>query len=166
VTAPALAQAGDAVACLVQVCVLLMVALFLLPYTVGYRPLGRAAADAGAAGSVPATPGGKARRPAGAGDARVAASDAGKSATAEGADEAREARSPADVIADRYGLTPRERQVLELFATGRDSGYIREQLGISRDTVNTHLKHIYVKLDIHSKRELLDMAEQVGRERS
>ncbi|MEE8716772.1 MAG: helix-turn-helix domain-containing protein [Coriobacteriales bacterium] len=163
VTAPALAQAGDAVACLVQVCVLLMVALFLLPYTVGYRPLGRAAADTGVAGAGAATPGGGARRPAGAGDARTAAPGAGEPAAGAGVDEV---RSPADVIADRYGLTPRERQVLELFATGRDSGYIREHLGISRDTVNTHLKHIYVKLDIHSKRELLDMAEQVGRERS
>lgn len=62
-------------------------------------------------------------------------------------------------IITRYGLTQREAEVFELFAAGRDSGYIREKLYISRDTVHTHLKHIYQKLGIHSKREMFDMVE-------
>ncbi|WP_279611908.1 helix-turn-helix transcriptional regulator [Raoultibacter timonensis] len=39
------------------------------------------------------------------------------------------------------------------------SGYIRERLVISRDTVSSHLKHIYAKMGIHSKRELFDLIE-------
>lgn len=66
---------------------------------------------------------------------------------------------PVQTIVVQYRLTKREAEVLELFAVGRDSGYIREKLFISRDTVNTHLKHIYSKLGIHSKRELLDLVE-------
>lgn len=58
-----------------------------------------------------------------------------------------------------YGLTRREAEVFELFASGRDSGYIRERLVISRDTVSSHLKHIYAKMGIHSKRELFDLIE-------
>lgn len=58
-----------------------------------------------------------------------------------------------------YDLTRREAEVFELFASGRDSGYIRERLVISRDTVSSHLKHIYAKMGIHSKRELFDLIE-------
>lgn len=58
-----------------------------------------------------------------------------------------------------YNLTKREAEVFELFASGRDSGYIRERLVISRDTVSSHLKHIYAKMGIHSKRELFDLIE-------
>ncbi len=63
------------------------------------------------------------------------------------------------VIADRCSLTPRECEVFEMLARGRDSFYIQEQLTVSRNTVKAHVKHIYAKLDIHAHQDLLDMVE-------
>ncbi len=60
-------------------------------------------------------------------------------------------------IQERYGLSDRETEIAVLLAKGRTRPYIREQLFISTNTVATHIKHIYGKLDIHSKEELIDM---------
>ena len=46
-----------------------------------------------------------------------------------------------------------------MLARGRNRAYIEENLVISRNTVNAHVKHIYNKLDIHSHQDLLDMVE-------
>lgn len=62
-------------------------------------------------------------------------------------------------IANRVSLTPREREVFEMLARGRDSFYIQERLTVSRNTVKAHVKHIYAKLDIHTHQELLDIVE-------
>lgn len=61
--------------------------------------------------------------------------------------------NPADPI---YGLSARELEVLDLFAQGRSANWIAEHLTISKNTVRTHLRAIYSKLDIHSRQELLD----------
>lgn len=61
----------------------------------------------------------------------------------------------------RYGLSDREAEVAALLAKGRSRPYIRERLFISTNTVATHIKHIYQKLDIHSKEELIDMANDL-----
>ena len=58
-------------------------------------------------------------------------------------------------VAEEYGLSPRELEVLELLAEGRDRAYIEEELVISRNTVKAHVKHIYAKLDIHSHQDLI-----------
>lgn len=58
-------------------------------------------------------------------------------------------------VADEYGLSPRELEVLEFLAEGRDRAYIEEELVISRNTVKAHVKHIYAKLDIHSHQDLI-----------
>lgn len=64
-----------------------------------------------------------------------------------------------DRLAAEHGLSPREREVLLLLGKGRDVPYIRDELYISRNTVNSHIKNIYRKLSIHSKQELLDLVE-------
>lgn len=48
-------------------------------------------------------------------------------------------------------LTPREQEVLRLLANGRGSGYIARALGLSQNTVRTHLQHIMGKLGVHSQ---------------
>ena len=40
---------------------------------------------------------------------------------------------------------------------GRSAKYIAEELTISHNTTRTHIKHVYEKLNIHSKQELLDL---------
>ena len=47
-------------------------------------------------------------------------------------------------------LTPREFEVLRLLARGRSYGQIALQLGLSINTVATHVKKLYLKLDVHT----------------
>ncbi len=60
-------------------------------------------------------------------------------------------------LAVTYKLTPRETEVFGLLARGRSIPYVRDALFISRDTAATHAKHIYAKLGVHSRQELIDM---------
>ena len=62
-------------------------------------------------------------------------------------------------VASQYGLTDREAEIMVLFAKGRSAARIQEELYLSRGTVSTHLRHVYQKLDVHSKQELLDVIE-------
>ena len=49
-------------------------------------------------------------------------------------------------------LTEREADVLRLIALGRSYAQIAEQLGMSVNTVGTHIKNAYRKLEVHSAR--------------
>lgn len=60
-------------------------------------------------------------------------------------------------LAAERGLTPREAEILGLIAMGRSATYIAEELTISHNTTRTHIKHVYEKLGIHSKQELIDL---------
>ncbi|MDO4291361.1 MAG: helix-turn-helix domain-containing protein [Eggerthellaceae bacterium] len=55
-----------------------------------------------------------------------------------------------------YGLSDRELEIMELFAQGRSANWIAENRCISKNTVRTHLRSVYAKLDIHTRQELLD----------
>ena len=57
-------------------------------------------------------------------------------------------------------LTDAERRVSELVAGGLTNRNIAEYLNLSPHTVDAHLKHIYTKLDIHSRVELTVLALQ------
>ena len=65
-----------------------------------------------------------------------------------------------DEIAQKAGLTPREAEVFALLAQGRSIPYIRDELIISRETAATHAKHIYAKLGVHSRQELIDLVRR------
>jgi DNA-binding CsgD family transcriptional regulator len=54
-----------------------------------------------------------------------------------------------------HGLSEREAEVLRLLARGFTSNAIAERLVITTNTVNTHIRHIYGKLGIHKRSELL-----------
>ena len=62
-----------------------------------------------------------------------------------------------NAIASRFFLTRREADILALLVSGRSAPYIAEQLSVSPNTVKTHIRHIYAKLDIHDRQELLDL---------
>lgn len=63
------------------------------------------------------------------------------------------------IVAGQYGLTEREAEILELTVKGRSKPRIQEMTGLAAGTVNTHLAHIYKKLDLHDKQEILDLVE-------
>ena len=60
-------------------------------------------------------------------------------------------------LVSEHGLTPRESDVLCLLAQGRNSPFIQNELGLARNTVKVHVRHIYSKLDVHSQQELIDL---------
>lgn len=60
-------------------------------------------------------------------------------------------------IAAKGALSARETEVLGYLARGRSQPYIRDALVLSKNTVASHVKHIYQKLNVHSRQELLDL---------
>lgn len=63
-------------------------------------------------------------------------------------------------LAREGGLSNREAEILVYLAKGRSQPYIREELFLSKNTVATHVKHIYQKLNVHSRQELLDLFDE------
>jgi DNA-binding NarL/FixJ family response regulator len=53
--------------------------------------------------------------------------------------------------AQDYGLTAREKKILELMTQGLIKKEIADRLGVSYHTVDTHLRNIYTKLHVHSR---------------
>ena len=51
------------------------------------------------------------------------------------------------------GLTRRELEILELLAEGISNKEIATRIGISFETVRTHLGHIYEKLHVQGRTE-------------
>jgi DNA-binding NarL/FixJ family response regulator len=56
------------------------------------------------------------------------------------------------------GLTPRELEILQLLAGGHSPDEIARDLFISSKTVGTHIEHIFMKLDVHSRVEAVAVA--------
>ncbi len=61
--------------------------------------------------------------------------------------------------AQKYGLSKRETEVFALLARGRSFPFIRDELFLSKSTVETHAKNLYKKLSVHSKQELIDLVD-------
>lgn len=97
-------------------------------------------------------------------EAQAAGSAAASNASSSAAAPSSQNPQPVDFIGQRvallareHKLTPRETEVFGLLAHGRSIPYVRDALIISRDTAATHAKHIYAKLDVHSRQELIDL---------
>ncbi|MCB7036348.1 helix-turn-helix transcriptional regulator [Eggerthella sinensis] len=58
-----------------------------------------------------------------------------------------------------HGLTKREAEVLGYLARGRTLPYIADALFVTTGTVKTHTTHIYRKLAVNSRQELLDLLD-------
>ena len=61
-----------------------------------------------------------------------------------------------EVLAIQHNLTPREKEVILLYAQGRNRPFISESLFISENTVRDHIRSAYRKIGIHNKQELID----------
>jgi DNA-binding CsgD family transcriptional regulator len=60
-------------------------------------------------------------------------------------------------LAIAKGLTRREREVLLLLAQGRSLPVVQRELTLANGTVRTHTRHIYEKIGVHTRQELLDI---------
>jgi predicted ATPase/DNA-binding CsgD family transcriptional regulator len=63
-------------------------------------------------------------------------------------------------------LTPTEREVVQLVAEGLSNPDIADRLFISRATVKTHLTHVFTKLDITNRAQLVALATQAAAKRT
>ena len=66
------------------------------------------------------------------------------------------------VVAAATPLTPRELAVLNELALGHDNLKVAERLGMSPNTVRTHVQNILSKLKVHSKLEAVTRAIREG----
>jgi DNA-binding NarL/FixJ family response regulator len=64
-------------------------------------------------------------------------------------------------IKEHYLLTAREAEIMEYIVRGFTVPSIAAELIISENTVRAHFKHIYTKLDVHKRQELLDLLESI-----
>ena len=58
-------------------------------------------------------------------------------------------------------LTAREREVLSHLPSGRSNGEIAAELGLTVNTVKTHLRGIYQKLDATGRRGAVERAHEL-----
>lgn len=59
-------------------------------------------------------------------------------------------------------LSPRERDVLAGMVAGKRGRQIAQDLSVSGDTVRTHIRNIFAKLDVHSRLEAVRVAREAG----
>ena len=59
-----------------------------------------------------------------------------------------------------YDLTPHETRLLKLLVEGHNYTTAAEELGVSYNTIKFHMRHIYEKLQVHSKSEAVAKALQ------
>lgn len=69
--------------------------------------------------------------------------------------------TPPAGLAESFGLTSRERDVLALVAAGRSNRQIAEELFISPKTASVHVSHILAKLDVGGRGEAAAMAHRL-----
>jgi DNA-binding NarL/FixJ family response regulator len=62
-------------------------------------------------------------------------------------------QEPLAAAAEVEGLSPREREILELLAQGFPNKEIAHRVGVSDGTVRWHLRHVYDKLHVRSRTE-------------
>lgn len=77
-------------------------------------------------------------------------------------------RSPAgeftvnDRALESLAISGRELEVLQLLAAGRSNKEIANQLGISPNTVKTHVAKLFEKLEVRRRTEAIQRARELG----
>ena len=61
----------------------------------------------------------------------------------------------ASVLMAAYGLSHREREITRLVLVGRSTAHIADELVLAPVTVQQHLKSIFAKTGVHSRRDLV-----------
>jgi DNA-binding NarL/FixJ family response regulator len=57
-------------------------------------------------------------------------------------------------------LTRREKEILRLLAQGKRYKDMAEAMGVSADTIRTHVRNVYLKLSVHSRMEAVKKWEE------
>ncbi len=67
-----------------------------------------------------------------------------------------------DAAVRSLGLTTRECEILELLASDRSTKEMARQLGISPNTVKTHVARVYEKLEVQRRIQAIDKARELA----
>ena len=90
------------------------------------------------------------------GDVRITACDGDEDLRSEASNVVDIQYRRCRALQERYGLTQRETEVVFLIAQGYTQAYCADALMVSLNTIRTHMKRVYAKMDIHAKDELLE----------
>ena len=74
----------------------------------------------------------------------------------------REPFAPNALAQASLGITEREREVLQLLAAGRSNKEIARRLGLSPNTVKTHVARLFEKLQVARRTEAVGLARELG----
>ena len=64
--------------------------------------------------------------------------------------------------AEFTSLTPKELELLRHLSRGRSYGETAQEMGIAISTVQTHIRNLYRKLDVHSQVQAVTKAQDQG----
>lgn len=81
-------------------------------------------------------------------------------ALAAAVDEPDYTQTAREHIARTCNLSQRETEVLDLALRGRTNERIAQELFVAKSTADTHLRRIYAKCGVHTRQELIDLAER------
>ena len=72
------------------------------------------------------------------------------------------ARRPDRACSPATSLSPRERDILVLIADGRSNKEVARSLGVTPETVKSHLKNIFEKLSVERRAQAVACARSLG----
>jgi DNA-binding NarL/FixJ family response regulator len=70
--------------------------------------------------------------------------------------------TPNERAQSSLGITEREREVLQLLADGRSNKDIAARLGLSPNTVKTHVARLFEKLRVARRTQAISLARELG----
>ena len=65
------------------------------------------------------------------------------------------------MLATKYGLTSRQKEILAILAKGHGVDFISQELFISKATVKSHTYTIYKKMGVHTREEVMRLVEDL-----
>ena len=97
-------------------------------------------------------------------ESRAEAADNGKGGASGRADGQRAltTQSAGAAIFECSTLSPRECGILELIGQGYSNKRVARALGITAETVKSHIKHVFVKLDVNTRAHAVARAQRLG----
>ncbi len=69
---------------------------------------------------------------------------------------------PKEEVLEKFGITPREYEVLQLIAQGLSNQEIADRLFVSLNTVKTHTSNVFGKLDAQRRTQAIQKAKTLG----
>lgn len=72
------------------------------------------------------------------------------------AERSKKLEEQVEALGEDYGLSAREKEIVILYAQGRNRAFISTELFISENTARDHIRNIYKKMRIHNKQDLIN----------